>query len=345
LYLATMQAVIYVDAIETDHAAEFIVTAVETPIGETQISAELASGTLGKTKTFQASGEGAVEQMGVATGTVTLYNNMNTSQPLVETTRLLTPEGVLFRLSEQVMVPAGGSMTVSVYADEEGASGNIEPTTFTIPGLNTAKQELVYAESFETFTGGVSMVSVVTQEELNEAVAELENELLEDAKMMLRDETSKAYIGEVYKTQAKERTFSIEPNTQADSFEVTVSFEILAVFYDVDSLEKVALAKLYGGLGQGQEFISIMTDDIRVTLEAFNEDTGQASLRVALTAQAITSRASDHLDVARFVGMTAEEVEHLLIGEGVAEQVDVDFFPFWVRTIPRLKDHIYIKLK
>ncbi|PJA45154.1 hypothetical protein CO174_04960 [Candidatus Uhrbacteria bacterium CG_4_9_14_3_um_filter_50_9] len=345
LYLATMQAVIYVDATQTEHAAEFIVTAVETPTSETQIPAELVSGTLGKTKTFEASGEGAIEQVGVATGTVTLHNNMSTSQPLVETTRLLTPEGVLFRLAEQVTVPASGTVTASVYADEEGSSGDIGPSTFTIPGLSSAKQELIYAESSEAFTGGVVMVSVVTQEELDAAVTELTNELLEDAKVMLRDEAAGEYGGEIFKTNVSERAFSIEPNTQADAFEVTVSVETLAVFYNSGSLEQLALIKLYEGLGQGQEFTHIATDELQVTLEAFNEETGQASLRATLTGRAITSRASDRLDVGRFVGMTGEEVKTLLLGEGVAEAVRVEFFPFWVRTVPQLKDHIYIEIE
>ena len=36
----------------------------------------------------------------IATGKVTLYNNRETAQPLVATTRLLTPDNILFRLKE-----------------------------------------------------------------------------------------------------------------------------------------------------------------------------------------------------------------------------------------------------
>ena len=43
--------------------------------------------------------------------------------------------------------------------------------------------------------------------------------------------------------------------------------------------------------------------------------------------------------------MTGEEVKTLLLGEGVAEAVRVEFFPFWVRTVPQLKDHIYIEIE
>ena len=43
--------------------------------------------------------------------------------------------------------------------------------------------------------------------------------------------------------------------------------------------------------------------------------------------------------------MTKEEVNKLLLEEGVATTVSVEFFPFWVRHVPRLKDHIYIEIQ
>jgi hypothetical protein len=57
----------------------------------------------------------------------------------------------------------------------------------------------------------------------------------------------------------------------------------------------------------------------------------------------IMTRTNKVLDVGRFVGMSADDVSKTLVGSGVAESVKVDFFPFWLNKIPRLKDHIYIE--
>ena len=69
--------------------------------------------------------EGTASKTGKASGTVTLYNKYTVDQPLIETTRLLSDTGVLFRTQETVTVPAGGQVEVPVAADQEGATGNI----------------------------------------------------------------------------------------------------------------------------------------------------------------------------------------------------------------------------
>lgn len=91
----------------------------------------------------------------IAEGVVVITNTTTSDQPLVATTRLLSKEGVLFRLREPVVVPSGGEVEARVYADVAGAAGNAEPTTFTIPGLPLAQQAQVYAASTEAFTGGI----------------------------------------------------------------------------------------------------------------------------------------------------------------------------------------------
>lgn len=344
LYLATMQAVIHVDPVETVVSAEFIVNGTETQTSELEIPSEIIVGTIGKTETFMPNGDGTKEVFGVAIGQVTIYNDMSSSQPLVATTRLLTPDDVLFRIKEDVTVPANGSVVVGVYADEEGASGDVEPTTFTIPGLSAAKQALVYAANDAAFTGGVSLVSVVSAEEMEAAASGMEEVLLEDAKYMLWEESSQEYAGEVFDIEVVEKTYSIEPDSEAESYDVTITLQIGAVFYDEVALDSLAEMKIYEGLGQGQEFVDTGVSDMGVVLEGYNDESGIASLHVTLDGRAIASRASDALEVDRFVGMTEEEVKTLLVDEGVAEDVSVDFFPIWVSKIPRLQDHVYIEI-
>jgi|GEM_PF-2889425 len=109
-----------------------------------------------------------------AIGTVTLYDTTSTSQPLVANTRLLSETGVLFRLKDAVTVPANGSVEAQVFADQPGASGNIEASRFTIPGLNSARQVEVYAQSQNAMTGGIAFVGVVDQADLDGLADEAE---------------------------------------------------------------------------------------------------------------------------------------------------------------------------
>ncbi|KKR58175.1 MAG: hypothetical protein UU08_C0002G0045 [Candidatus Uhrbacteria bacterium GW2011_GWE2_40_58] len=345
LYVSTMKATIIVDSVHEVVSSEFVVDITLSPIQTQEIRGKVIKGAVSRTQTFVPSGEGVIELEEIATGVVTLYNTSTSSQPLVKTTRLLSPEGVLFRLNESVTIPQGGSVTVEVYADEKGASGNIEPTTFTIPGLSETKQALIYAESTESFTGGIQTQSVVTQEELEASTTSLQMLIEEEVKLLLRTEMGEAYSGEVYSQKEATVTYSIEPNTQVDQYDVTISLEMIGVFYDQEALAEIAQKELTQELGKGREFIEMNLSEMSLVLDHYNLEEEKASLHVELEGKVITSRTSEALKVERFVGMTKEEVNKLLLEEGVATTVSVEFFPFWVRHVPRLKDHIYIEIQ
>ena len=347
LYLSTVQAVIQVSSTQTSITTEFVAHVTETSTEASDIRGRVVSGTLGKTETFTPEpDEASMKNVeGIATGSVTIYNNLSFDQALVETTRLLSPDGILFRLDNTVTVPAGGSVIADVYADEAGASGDMTPTMFTIPGLSAARQASVYAESFEAFTGGVTQVAIVSQEDIDEAIGQVQADIEDDAQSMLATEVADGSLEAVYLSVVQEQTVSIEPGSEAASFDVALTIKVVGVFYDRATLETIALRKLYEGLGQGQTFVSVDPSRIEIELDAVDEEIKEANVHVSLSAQAINAQTSQALEVGRFVGMTEAEVQDLLLGEGVATTVEVKFFPFWISHVPRLKDHIYIEIQ
>ena len=345
LYLATVQAVIHVDSTESLLSTQFVANIYDVPVQETDVRGAVRTGTLGKTQTFESTGDSMTDIVGRATGEITITNEMNFTQQLVATTRFLTPEGVQFRLVDGVSVPGGGSVVATVQADDAGEVGDVEPTSFTVPGLSQSRQKLVYAQSSESFTGGVTTVAVVGQSELDAAAKQLQDELVADAKAMLSADIDAELTGESYEIAVDEQVFSVEPNSSAAAFDVSMTVTVSAVYYDRESLEQIAVSKLYDGLGQGQMFISVDTGEMLVGVEAYDIEDQEANVLVSLEAPAITSQTSAALEVSRFVGMDESEVRDLLVGEGVATDVTVEFFPFWVNTVPRLKDHIYIDIR
>ncbi len=347
LYLSTVQAVIHVTAVQTPVTTEFVTAIRETGVENAAIQGRVVSGTLGKTQTFTPSmDEASLKDVeGVATGFVTITNTLSFDQGLVATTRLLSSDGVLFRLKDAVTVPSGGSVEAEVYADEPGASGDILPTTFTIPGLSAVRQTSVSAESSEAFTGGVTKVAIVSQEDIDKAVAEVQAGLESDAQSMLKTEVGEAFSDAVYLTAVQEQRVSIEPGSEAANYDVTLSIKVVGVFFDRATIESIALRKLYEGLGQGQTFVRVDPTMIELTLAAVDEEDKEATLQVNFAAQAIPSVASEALDVSQFVGMSEQEVADLLMHEGLATAVEVKFFPFWISHVPRLKDHIYIEIQ
>ncbi len=344
LYLATMQAVIRVTTVPKDVVADFIVQTVDVAVVDGEIQGEIYSGTLGKKQTVIPTGDTKKALDGEAMGVVTITNDLSTPQPLVATTRLLTPEGILFRLRHGVTVPAHATVDAEVYADKKGSSGDIGPSTFTIPGLTQAKQTLVTASSTTAMSGGVTSIVVLSQEEIDQAVQALQHELVEDSKEELRQQRTHNYQGEAFFSETQEKVVDAHAGDEVGSFVIELSVTVSGVFYDDEALKKMTLRKLQEGLGQGQEFINYGDDNRDVSVEQISPESDTASIHVRQVGHAISSRTSQALSVGRFVGMYEDDVRTLLIKEGVATDVDVQFFPFWVRTVPRLKDHIYLEI-
>jgi hypothetical protein len=345
LYFSTVQAVIHIDSTQTPTTAEFITDVMKTPIEDGDVAGTVAVGIVGKTQTFTASGESKKKVEGIATGEVTITSNLSFPQQLVKKTRLLSKEGVLFHLTEGVVVPSGGSITASVYADEPGALGDSAPTTFTIPGLSAARQSEVTASSVSAFTGGESEIAVVSQEEIDSAFNSLEKVLIDEAVSVFRDKVGADYKGLSYSVERLQSEASIEAGTQAAQYDITLSIEVAAVFYDKDALEKVAVRKLYEKLGQGQVMAGVKSDELSVGVEAYDEALQKARVRIVLSGIVVNAQTNEALNVGRFVGMSEDAVRSLLINEGLAKNVDVEFFPFWVNKVPRLKDHIYVDIR
>lgn len=345
LYISTVSATIRVTPVTETIKTEFLVDVVKTPTKDSEVRGRVVAVTLGKTETFAPSGDGMKSVDEKASGTVTIRNTSSRNQPLVATTRLLTPDGILFRLDDTVTVAAGGTATATVHADVAGASGNVAPTKFTIPGLSESLQTLIYAESTVAFAGGVRQVAVISQQDIDRSSLTLRGTLEEEAKAALRAEAGDAYEGEAFSYEILEQTSDVAAGTEASSFSLTMSVRASGVFYDRSALQTIAVRKLYEQLDAGSEFATLDGSETQVTVDKADTETESANLRVYLDGLAAPSATSESLDPGRFAGMSGLEIKKLLVEEGIATDVSVEFAPFWMDRVPRLKDHIDVVIE
>lgn len=100
-----------------------------------------------------------------ATGNIIIYNSYSTApNRLIKNTRFETPEGLIFRIPESVVVPGKsgstpGQIEVTVFADQPGEAYNIGPVAkFTVPGLKSTPDMYagIYARSTTPMSGGFS---------------------------------------------------------------------------------------------------------------------------------------------------------------------------------------------
>lgn len=130
-----------------------------------------------------ASGEEEVEEQ--ATGEIEIVKTTPGAQRLITNTRFESPGGLIFKITESVIVPGAvngtpGTIRAEVYSDGTGEEYNLAPTRFTVPGLasDRALFESIYAESARSFTGGFSGPRFsINESELQTATQGLQIEL------------------------------------------------------------------------------------------------------------------------------------------------------------------------
>lgn len=311
-----------------------------------QIEGMVIQKTVEKAKLFQLPEEGATPVESKSGGMVTLINETNSDQPLVATTRLLSEEGVLFRIDEAVTVPANGQVETIAHADEVGSTGDVGPTQFTIPGLAESKQSTIYAVSVESMTGGVSYIRVLSQADLDQAKKDLSAEILEEAKQMLREESAGAgFDGESFSVDILTQTSDTEPGTESGSFTISVTARATGVFYSLESVAKYAATSLYGQVQKGFQVTSANEDGAQVTLQSVDAERAVATVNVYLDGFMIIAQNNEIFDKDKFTGKSPKEVVTVLESSDAISEVSVSFTPFWLKRIPTLKDHIKINIE
>jgi hypothetical protein len=310
------------------------------------LKGRLVEKTINETKTFtNVTSQNQVA--GKAEGTVTIYNNYSSNQPLVATTRLLSESGVLFRTKETVSVPAGGQVDVDVIADQSGEQGNIEPTHFTIVALWKGLQDKIYAESVENMSSGLRDVTIATLGNINDSKEEFALELKEKAieelsREIVKENSAEKILPQAITYQILNEEADIEPNAEVNSFELTSSIKITAAIFDEQELFEYAKQLLAEQVKDNNELggteLSLLTYEIK----SLEEKPQSAVLKVTINGTTYIKLTSPIFDRDNLTNRDKQEIRTYFLDFSEIQNVDVKFSPFWLFRSPSLKDHIEV---
>ncbi|HLC69879.1 MAG TPA: hypothetical protein VJH75_02435 [Patescibacteria group bacterium] len=279
---------------------------------------------------------------GIATGEVVLYNKTNASQALVKTTRLLNPQGILFRLSDRVTVPANGQIVALVYADEVGPKSDIGSSTFTIPGLSEDKQKVIYAESTKAMTGGLSKVGVLSDQDLQVAEADYKEKVREAYKNSLKLNNESGVIISVLSQDASPTK---KAGDEVSEFSLTGTSTIVVVSYDKDELSNILKREVAGKVDLTSEKVLSVTNEPKVSLLAYDLVAGTAEVAVSQDVKVTLDSSGEKLSLQNFLGKSKEEIERYVLSLDHVSGVDVKFSPAWTRKAPSVPDKIKVIVK
>lgn len=274
-----------------------------------------------------------------AQGEVIIYNNYSRKQPLVKTTRLRAPDGKIYRLSETVVVPAGGTVTVRAAADQKGPAYDRGRTIFTIPGLWEGLQDKIYAETTKGFSGGQKNVKKVTKEMiLKEATA-----LIEELKQKITKEMKERDGETIVFFKEAAWNADVEPDASAEKFTINATLPFTVISFSRDDLHAIAENNLIATLPPDQQLVNVNLGTISYELLSL-DDMSAATIKVKAEGKSIKRIRKQNLDIQNLKGKTKQELVEFLTSLPEIQDVQVIFSPFWLRKVPALRDHVFIQI-
>lgn len=201
------------------------------------------------TKIVPAKGEEKVDVK--ATGKIIIYNNYSSApQQLVKTTRFETPDGLIFRTTENVTVPGltktnsillPGYAKVSVIADKSGEKYNVGLADFTITGFKGDPKFTKFnakTDPTSKIGGGFSgIVKKVSDADKLSAKNEIETSLKSDLIALAKQQVPSSHI--LFDDMV---LYSFEPSAQKDIASSTATIGEKGTVYGV-LFDKIELTK------------------------------------------------------------------------------------------------------
>ncbi len=325
-------------------------------IDKKNIPGEYLEMSVEKSLEFKTTGSKIIDKNGAkATGTVIITNYFSEkSQPLVETTRVLSKSGKLFRLKKSVVVPGKkgdqpGKIKVTVQADKPGKDFNIAKDSFTIEGFKgSPKYEKFKVISEGPMTGGVTSndskeKKIVSKADLDMArkktIQALDNALKDEINKRLNSE-QQIVESSIEKEIISNKTSHLV-NTITDKFFYTITYKVKVIAFYNNDIETIVKELIKKDLGRKYK----LNTGFKTTISRgiVNLDKKSLTIYVNIKGDALFTIDQAKLKE-RIKGVNLEEAKKIFNkGNGVTS-VEFNPAPAWSKKAPNNINNINIKI-
>lgn len=290
-----------------------------------------------------------------AHGSVVIYNEYSSSsQPLIATTRLESPDGKIFRLVKNVVVPGTtmvngtqqpGAIEAEVIADQAGSDYNIEQTKFTVPGFSgSPKFEKFYAKSSASFSGGSSDgdggTATVSQKDIDDAKIKTEAALNDKIKEALNGQLQPGEIAlpQVQKITTTKSLADVKVGDIATEFNYTISANVVTLVFSEEDVKKIILNN-HQNVQDSREDIS----KIEYGSLAPNFENSSIDMKV-LSEVTLTPEINIQEIKKEVLGKNADQLGDILMKYSSIKNADAKFWPSFMSSVPQYSQRVDIKI-
>jgi len=321
---------------------------------ENVISGEIVSNENSGSQKFTPSGKTVEESK--AEGTIIVYNAYSTSSRTLIPSRFVSADGKLFWSVKKITIPGQhykkgklvpGEQEVQIRAAEAGPEYNISATTFALPALaGTALYTTIYARSFEPMTGGhIGEIGQITQADLDNAENTLIERLELESVNLLKGSLSEDFVllDETVVQEVLEAKSSKSVGAETDMFNFDAKIRSDGLAFKNSDMDSLVRGWINSSIDEGQR---IKDDSLKIeySLKEIDLELGKATLQLDVKVKVYMDIDLTKIEKA-ILGKSIKEAKVLLQGLSEADRVELDFWPFFKRTIPEDMERVNMQLK
>lgn len=344
---------------------------VEILVSSSVSRADLAKGiipgellTLEKSLSGEFTATGIQDVSGKARGKITIYNAYSSQAQNFVASRFQAENGPstgvgagkIFWTTKSVSVPGyttkdgkivPGQIPAEVVAAEAGDSYNIGPSKFTMPALKgTARGEKIYAVSDSPIIGGGSGSSkIVSNDDTAKAYAELKEKIKPQFNGFKNDLPRGFQLWpEAYNEELADSSVDPEVGGAAEKFTAMVKMVARAVVFKNEDLENYMNDKIAANLEENKLLLAGSKEISFLKPPVVDYQKGTVSATLAVKYDVIDKFETEEFKTA-ILKKKEKEIKSILSVYEDVERVEVNLWPFWVRTVPTNSDRVKISIK
>jgi hypothetical protein len=252
-----------------------------------------------------------------------------------------------FRSTKPVVIPAKGYIDIQVKADRPGEEYNIEPATFSLPGLAGLPQYYsVYGKSSSAMTGGFKgEAPQIKQEDPDEA----KKILLEEAGKQIKDDLANKIpensilLDEATFQEIITASSSAPVGAEVNSFIFDLKIKIKTIVFTRSDLDDFAEGFVNSRPQKAGKKIQPESLNVGYSPESVDKNAGKIVLNLKISAKIYSDVDLTNLKRS-LLEKSLNEARLLLENQPQITKVQIKAFPFWLKKIPSKESKIEITL-
>ena len=333
-----------------------------------------------KTITQKPTGKKFSEKSKNATGKLIIYNTTNIPWTLIAKTRFQTENGLVYRITSQVVVPASnasgnGQIEIVVVADQvdaygqvTGERGNIGPAKFFLPGLSEENRTKIFAESFGKMEGGFAdYVSYISEDDIKIAQEKLKDELSKEAVKNLskavEDKSGIINGGKTYTLLTGDGAIKMDTpkitvppdllNKEANEFSISGTVRVTGVYYDHDEMLEILKNELMLKKSPQKELLRVNEQTTSYRIFEWDNNVKKIKLTANIkgieqfeidsnkeNGQKLIQKIREHI-----AGKDIDYAKKYIQNLPEINKVEIDSWPAWAPTLPSLSENIDFEIR